>query len=59
MNLIYVKTRFGNKVRINKDDLDNNKPLIRMYNQYGKKLDDHYRKPNEAKSIHIDNIVSL
>ena len=57
MNLAYVKTVYGDRVRINLDDLDKPRKLIRLYNQYGNKLDQHYRKPDQAKSVHRDNLV--
>ncbi len=50
MNLKYVKTVYGNRVRIDMDELAIRKKVVRLYNQYGEQL--NYER-NEKRGCHI------
>ncbi len=50
MNLKYVKTVYGNRVRIDMDELDIRKKVVRLYNQYGERL--NYER-NKKRGCHI------
>ncbi len=52
--LVTVKDVYGRNVRVDADTLLNvNQPMLRMYNQYGRKLE---YKDNRALCIHRGNI---
>jgi len=52
--LVTVKDVYGRKVRVDANTLLNiNQPMLRMYNQYGHKLE---YKGNRALCIHRGNI---
>ncbi len=55
-NLVYVKDVYGHKVRVDANTLLNtSQPMLRMYNQYERKLE---YKDNRALCIHRGNIPS-
>ena len=56
MKLKYVLDRWGKKVRVSIDDLESDKRIIPMYNQYGNKV--KFTKQNQSTVINRANITT-
>lgn len=53
MNLKYLNTVYGERVRIDIDSLDKGRPFIPTYDKFGKKIS----REKRLMVIHLDNLI--